>query len=48
MEHPFQRWIDAARPRTQLWRTALGAVIIVVVWMVWTTGSWRRVRSVSG
>ncbi len=36
MEHPFQRWIDAARPRTQLWRTVLGAVIIVVVWMVWT------------
>lgn len=37
MEHPFQRWIDAARPRTQLWRTALGGAIIVMVWLVWTT-----------
>ncbi|MEQ1780712.1 MAG: CPBP family intramembrane glutamic endopeptidase [Hyphomonadaceae bacterium] len=36
MEHPFQRWIDAARPRTQLWRTMLGALLIVVIWLVWT------------
>ncbi len=36
MEHPFQRWIDAARPRTQLWRTALGAGLVVGVWLVWT------------
>lgn len=36
MDHPFQRWIDAARPLTQLWRTALGAVIVVGVWLVWT------------
>jgi uncharacterized protein len=36
MEHPFQRWVDAARPHVQLWRTALGAVIVVAVWLVWT------------
>lgn len=36
MDHPFQRWVDAARPRAQVWRTALGAVIVVAVWFVWT------------
>jgi membrane protease YdiL (CAAX protease family) len=36
MEHPFQRWIGAARPRTQVWRTTLGAVLVVAVWLVWT------------
>ncbi len=36
MSHPFQRWVDEARARVQLWRTALGAVIVVAVWMVWT------------
>lgn len=36
MEHPFQRWVDAARPRIQLWRTALGAILVVVIWLVWT------------
>lgn len=36
MDHPFQRWIDAARPRTQLWRTALGAVLVVLIWLAWT------------
>ena len=36
MEHPFQRWVDAALPRTQLWRTALGAVLVVAIWLVWT------------
>ena len=36
MEHPFQRWADAARPYAQLWRTLLGAVIVVGVWLVWT------------
>lgn len=36
MDHPFQRWIDAARPKAQLWRTVLGAVIVVVFWLVWT------------
>ena len=36
MDHPFQRWVDSARPRTQLWRTALGAVIVVGIWMIWT------------
>lgn len=35
-QHPFQQWVDAARPRDQLWRTLLGAVIAVVVWFVWT------------
>lgn len=36
MDHPFQRWVDAARPLTQLWRTALGAVIVVGIWLGWT------------
>jgi uncharacterized protein len=34
--HPFQEWVDAARPRAQLWRTLAGAVIAVVIWFVWT------------
>jgi membrane protease YdiL (CAAX protease family) len=36
MDHPFQRWVDAARPLTKLWRTALGAVIVVGIWLAWT------------
>lgn len=36
MDHPFQCWVDAARPRIQLWRTVLGAVLVVVVWLAWT------------
>ncbi len=36
MEHPFQRWIDLARPRAQLWRTAIGSVLVVAAWLVWT------------
>lgn len=36
MDHPFQRWIDLARPRAQLWRTALGSVLVVVAWLAWT------------
>ena len=35
-EPPFQQWVDAARPRAQLWRTIVGLVLIGVVWMVWT------------
>jgi hypothetical protein len=35
-QHPFQQWVDAARPREQLWRTLLGAFVAVVVWFVWT------------
>jgi membrane protease YdiL (CAAX protease family) len=35
-EHPFHQWVDAARPREQLWRTLLGAVIVVAVWFAWS------------
>jgi membrane protease YdiL (CAAX protease family) len=33
---PFQKWIDAARPRHQLWRTIVGAILVVAVWALWT------------
>lgn len=33
---PFQEWVDAARPREQFWRTVVGVILIVVIWMVWT------------
>jgi len=36
VEHPFQRWIDLARPRAQLWRTAVGGVLVVAAWLAWT------------
>jgi uncharacterized protein len=32
----FEAWVDSARPRTQLWRTLVGVVIIGLVWMGWT------------
>jgi len=35
-EHPFHRWVAAALPKAQLWRTALGLVLIVVLWLAWT------------
>ena len=39
MEHPFQRWVDLARPRAQLLRTAIGSVLVVVAWLAWTMAS---------
>lgn len=33
--HPFHQWVDAARPRQQLWRTVLGLVLIALVYLVW-------------
>ncbi len=36
MEHPFQRWVDLARPRAQLLRTAIGSMLVVVAWLAWT------------
>ncbi len=36
MDNAFQRWVDLARPRLQLWRTLLGAALIVAAWFVWT------------
>ncbi len=35
-EHPFQQWVDAAAPRRELWRTVVGFVLIIAVWMGWT------------
>ncbi len=35
-ETPFQLWVDAARPREQVWRTVIGLGLIGVVWMAWT------------
>lgn len=34
--HPFQEWVDTARPREQVWRTVVGLILIGVIWMVWT------------
>lgn len=36
MDHPFQRWVDLAHPRAQLWRTLLGALLILVAWIAWS------------
>ena len=35
-EHPFQQWVDAAKPKAQLWRTVLGVVLILAIWTAWT------------
>lgn len=35
-DHPSARWIAAAAPKAQLWRTALGFVLIVAIWTGWT------------
>lgn len=32
----FQTWVDAARPRAQIWRTIVGLILIGVIWMAWT------------
>lgn len=34
MTHPFQRWVDAARARAELWRTLAGLAIVVAALMV--------------
>lgn len=34
--HPFHQWVDAARPRGELWRTIIGTLIIVGAWIGWT------------
>ena len=34
MSHPFQRWVDAARPRVGLWRTLAGTALVIVVWVM--------------
>jgi membrane protease YdiL (CAAX protease family) len=39
VEHPFQRWVDLARPCAQLLRTAIGSVLVVVAWLAWTMAS---------
>lgn len=33
MNHPFQRWVDAARGRAEMWRTLTGVVAIIVAWV---------------
>jgi membrane protease YdiL (CAAX protease family) len=35
-DHPFHRWVAAAEPKAQLWRTLLGFVLINVLWLAWT------------
>ena len=34
MNHPFHRWVDAARPRVGVWRTLAGTALVIVVWVV--------------
>lgn len=36
MDNPFQRWIDLARPRSQLLRTLVGMAIAAGVWTAWS------------
>lgn len=33
---PFHEWVEAARARAQLWRTAVGATLIAAAWLAWT------------
>jgi uncharacterized protein len=33
---PFRQWIAFARPKAQLWRTAVGGVAVVLIWLAWT------------
>ena len=34
--HPFQQWVDLAKPRAQMWRTIVGVILIGLIWMAWT------------
>jgi len=34
--HPFEQWVDLARARAQLWRTAVGIVLISLAWFAWS------------
>lgn len=34
--HPFQQWVDLAKPRAQLWRTAVGVILISLAWFAWS------------
>lgn len=35
-EHPFRQWVAAAEPKRELWRTAVGFVLILLLWTAWT------------
>jgi membrane protease YdiL (CAAX protease family) len=37
-QHPFHQWVEAARPRAQLWRTVVGLLLVAAVWFIWTLG----------
>ena len=32
----FQRWLMPARPKAELWRTVVGGLIVVLIWMAWS------------
>ncbi len=34
--HPFQQWVDLAKPRAQLWRTAVGVILVSLAWFAWS------------
>jgi uncharacterized protein len=33
---PFERWLEAARPKAKLWRVIIGAIIVLAIWAAWT------------
>jgi membrane protease YdiL (CAAX protease family) len=33
---PFERWLEAARPKAALWRMVIGVIIILAIWTMWT------------
>ena len=35
-DHPFQKWVAAAAPKRELWRTAVGVALILALWTAWT------------
>lgn len=35
-DHPFQQWVAAAAPKRELWRTLVGFILIIALWMGWT------------
>ncbi len=33
---PFDHWVDSARAKPQAWRTVVGVIIVLAVWILWT------------
>lgn len=36
---PFERWLEAARPKAELWRMVIGVIIVLAIWTMWTAAA---------